>query len=274
LSPPLCVSPSPPESLLACRFFLLRAPTLPDVTTPFLSLKLASSMDYNHGVASELIRQNVARLLANLPNGVEVLAAAKTRTPEEVLEAVQAGIRIIGENYVKDAKEARELVGKRAKWHFIGTLQKHNVRKPALEIFDMIESVDSLEIAREIDRKCAQIGKIMPVLIEVNSGRERQKSGALPEDVERLAREISGLKNIKVMGLMTMGPRFGNPEDFRPYFSETKRIFEEIKGLKLPNVDMKYLSMGMTNSYEVAIEEGANIIRIGTRIFGERVRSS
>jgi pyridoxal phosphate enzyme (YggS family) len=235
-----------------------------------LSLKLASPMDYNYDVASERIKQNIARLLAALPDGVEVVAAAKTRTPEEVLEAVQAGVRIIGENYVNDAKGAHELVGKRAKWHFIGTLRKHNIRKPVLEIFDMIESVDSLEIALEIDKKCAQIGKTMPILIEVNSGREPQKSGVLPEDVERLVGEISGLANIKVMGLMTMGPRFGNPEDFRPYFAETRRIFEEIKGLKLPNVEMKYLSMGMTNSYQVALEEGASMIRIGTGIFGER----
>jgi pyridoxal phosphate enzyme (YggS family) len=231
-------------------------------------------MNYNQDVASELIKQNIANLLTELPDGVEVVAAAKTRTPEEVLEAVQAGIRVIGENYVKEAREAYKLVGKRAKWHFIGTLRKHNIRKPALEIFDMIESVDSLEIAGEIDRRCAQIGKIMPILIEVNSGREPQKSGVPPEDVEPLIREISDLKNIKVMGLMTMGPRFGNPEDFRPYFAETRRTFEKIKGLKLPNVEMKCLSMGMTNSYQVALEEGANIIRVGTKIFGERGRSS
>ena len=230
-------------------------------------------MDYNHDVASELIKQNVVELLAELPEGVQLVAAAKARTTQEVLEAVQAGIKIIGENYVKEAKEAHELVGDRAKWHFIGTLRKHNVRKTVLEIFDMIETVDSLEIAREIDKKCAQIGKIMPLLIEVNSGRERQKSGVLPEDVERLVREISGLKNTKIMGLMTMGPRFGNPEDSRPYFAETRMIFEKIEALKLPNVEMKYLSMGMTNSYQVALEEGANIIRIGTKIFGERVRS-
>jgi pyridoxal phosphate enzyme (YggS family) len=227
-------------------------------------------MNYNHDMASQSIKQNAAELLAELPDGIEVVAAAKARTPEEVLEAVQAGIKIIGENYVKEAKEAYELVGRSAKWHFIGTLQKHNIRRAVPEIFDMIESVDSLEIAWEIDRKCAQIGKVMPVLIEVNSGREPQKSGVLPEDAERLVREISGLGSIKVMGLMTMGPSFGNPEDFRPYFVETRRVFERIKGLKLPNVEMRYLSMGMTNSYKVAIEEGANIIRIGTRIFGER----
>jgi pyridoxal phosphate enzyme (YggS family) len=227
-------------------------------------------MDYNHDVASELTQQNIAKLLAELPDGVEVVAAAKTRTPEEILEVVQAGIKIIGENYVKETKEAYEFVGKRAKWHFIGTFQKHNIRRKVLEIFDMIETVDSLEIAKEIDRKCAQIDKIMPILIEVNSGREPQKSGVLPEGVEQLVREISGLKNIKVMGLMTMGPRFGNPEDSRPYFVETRKVCERLKVLKLPNVDMKYLSMGMTNSYQVALEEGANIIRIGTRIFGER----
>ena len=227
-------------------------------------------MNYNHDMASQSIKRNVAKLLAELPDGIEVVAAAKARTPKEVLEAVQAGIKIIGENYVKEAKEAYELVGRSAKWHFIGTLQKHNIRRAVPEIFDMIESVDSLEIAWEIDRKCAQIGKVMPVLIEVNSGREPQKSGVLPEDAERLVREISGLGSIKVMGLMTMGPSFGNPEDFRPYFVETRRVFERIKGLKLPNVEMRHLSMGMTDSYKVAIEEGANIIRIGTRIFGER----
>jgi len=225
-------------------------------------------------MGNEVIRQNIARLLADLPNGVEVVAAAKTRTPEEVLGVVQAGVKIIGENYVKEAKRAYELVGKRAKWHFIGTFQKHNVRRKVLEMFDMIETVDSLEIAREIDKRCAQIGKIMPVLIEVNSGREPQKSGVLPEDVEQSIREMSSLRNIKVMGLMTMGPRFGNPEDSRPYFVETRRIFEKIKMQELPNVEMRYLSMGMTNSYKVALEEGANIVRIGTKIFGERARSS
>jgi pyridoxal phosphate enzyme (YggS family) len=231
-------------------------------------------MDYNHDVASELTKQNIAKLLTELPDGVEVVAAAKTRTPKEVLEVVQAGIKIIGENYVKEAKEAYELVGRRAKWHFIGTLQKHNIRRNVLEIFDMIETVDSLEIAKEIDRRCAQIDKIMPVLIEVNSGREPQKSGVLPEEVEQLIREISRFRDIKVMGLMTMGPRFGNPENSRPYFVETRRIFDKIKGLKLTNVEMRYLSMGMTNSYKVALEEGANIIRIGTKIFGERDGSS
>jgi len=221
-------------------------------------------------MSGSVIKQNVARLLAELPAGVEIVAAAKTRSPEAVLEAVEAGIRIVGENYIKEAKEAYALVGGRAKWHFIGTLQKHNVRRKVLEIFDMIETVDSLEIAKEIDRKCAQIGKTMPVLIEVNSGREPRKSGVLPEDVEQLVTEISGLANLKVMGLMTMGPAVGSAEDCRRYFAQTREVFERIKDLKLPNVEMRYLSMGMTDTYRVAVQEGANIIRVGSLIFGPR----
>jgi len=216
------------------------------------------------------IRQNVATILSELPEGVELVAAAKTRTPEEILEAVEAGVKIIGENYVQEAVRAYEVVGRKAKWHFIGTLQRHNVRRKTVEAFDMIETVDSLTIALEIDKRCGQVNKVMPVLIEINSGREEQKSGVFPENSERLVREISTLQNIKVMGLMTMGPRFGNPADSMPYFVETKRVFERIMRLNLPNVEMKYLSMGMTNSYKIAIEEGANIVRIGSKIFGER----
>ncbi len=216
-----------------------------------------------------MIKENVIQILAELPQGVELVAAAKTREPADVLEAVKAGIKIIGENYVQEAERAYEVVGNRARWHFIGHLQRNKVKK-AINIFDMIETVDSAQIAREIDKHCSQIGKVMPVLIEINSGREGQKSGVLPEDAERLVRDISNLKNIGVGGLMTMGPRFGNPEDSRPYFTETRRVFEKIKGLNLPNVQMKYLSMGMTNSYRVALEEGANIIRIGSKLFGER----
>lgn len=217
-----------------------------------------------------MIDENVKRILAELPCEVQLVAAAKTRTPEEVLGVVEAGVKIIGENYVQEARRAYEVVGNKAEWHFIGTLQKHNVRGKMVGMFDMIETVDSAEIAGEINKRCAQIGKVMPVLIEVNSGREPQKSGVFPDDVEPLIRQISTFKNIKVTGLMTMGPRFGNPEDSRPYFVQTRKIFERIRELNLPNVETKYLSMGMTNSYRVAIEEGANIVRIGSKIFGER----
>jgi pyridoxal phosphate enzyme (YggS family) len=215
------------------------------------------------------IKQNIRKLMSELPQGVELAAAAKNRTPDEVLQAVEAGVKIIGENYVQEAEKARAAVGDRAEWHMIGHLQKNKVKK-AVALFDMIETVDSLELAREVDKRCAQDGRVMPVLVEVNSGRERQKSGVMPEETEGLVKEISRLPNIKVMGLMTMGPRFGNPEDSRPYFVITRQLFERIKELKLPNVEMKYLSMGMTNSYRVALEEGANLVRIGTKIFGER----
>jgi len=216
-----------------------------------------------------MIKESVKSLLSELPAGVQLVAAAKTRSTEEILEAIQAGVKIIGENYVQEAERAYAAVGNKASWHFIGHLQKNKVKK-AVSITDMIETVDSIEIAKEIDKRCCQIGKVMPILIEVNSGREQQKAGVLPEDTEQLVREISDLQNVKLTGLMTMGPLAGNPEDARPYFVETKKIFDQIRKLDLPNVEMRYLSMGMTNSYKVALEEGANIVRIGTKIFGER----
>ena len=216
-----------------------------------------------------MIKQNVVQILSELPDGVELVVAAKTRKPEEILQAIEAGVKIVGENYIQEAEPAYEVVGNRAKWHFIGHLQRNKVKK-AVKLFDMIETVDSVEIAREIDKRCAQIGKVMPILIEINSGREEQKSGVFPEKAEQLVREISSLQNIRVKGLMTMGPRFGNPKDSRPYFVETKKIFDNLKNLDLPNIEMRYLSMGMTNSYKIAIDEGANIVRIGSKIFGER----
>lgn len=216
-----------------------------------------------------MIPENVKKILEELPEGVELVAAAKARTPEEIREAVEAGVKYIGENYVQEAREAFKFVGHRTKWHFIGHLQTNKVKK-AVEIFDLIETVDSVKLAREIDKRCSAIGKVMPVLVEINSGREPQKFGILPEAAESFIREIAPLENLKVKGLMTMGPAFGDPEKARPYFIETRKTFEKIKSLDIPNVEMKYLSMGMTNSYRVAIEEGANIVRIGTKIFGPR----
>jgi pyridoxal phosphate enzyme (YggS family) len=220
-----------------------------------------------------MIKENVKKILNELPDQVELVAAAKGRKPEEILEAIEAGVKIIGESYITETKRAFQVVGDKAKWHFIGIpkIEKHDLlKRKNLEMLDMIQTIDSLEIAEKIDERCAQIGKVMPILIEINSGREPQKSGVLPEAAEELVREISNLQNMKVMGLMTMGPRFGNPEDSRHYFVETRKIFEQIKKLNLPKVGMKYLSMGMTNSYQIALEEGANIVRIGTKIFGER----
>jgi PLP dependent protein len=215
------------------------------------------------------ISENVQRIMKELPAGVCLVAAAKTRTPDEIMQAIEAGVSIIGENYVQEAEQAHLVIGNLARWHFIGHLQKNKVKK-AVEIFDLIETVDSLEIAAEIDKRCVQISKVMPVLIEVNSGREAQKSGVLPEDVVSLTQSISKLSNVKLMGLMTMGHQVGDPENSRPYFVTTRKVFEELKSLNIPNVKMKYLSMGMTNSYHIALEEGANMVRLGTLIFGER----
>ena len=215
------------------------------------------------------ITQNIQQLLKELPPGVELVAAAKTRTPAEITEALNAGIKILGENYVQEAEQAYNAIGKLAQWHCIGHLQKNKVKK-AVKIFDLIETVDTLELAEEIDKRCAQIGKIMPVLIEVNSGCEEQKAGAMPQNVIPLAQAVSGLANVRLVGLMTMGPAVGDPEDSRPYFVTTRGVFDELKRLNIPNIQMKYLSMGMTNSYKVALQEGANMVRLGTLIFGER----
>jgi pyridoxal phosphate enzyme (YggS family) len=217
--------------------------------------------------AEMTIEDNVRAVLAELPAGVELVAAVKTRTPDEILEAVAAGVRVVGENYVQEA-EAHSGVGN-VRRHLIGSLQKNKVKK-AVRIFDMIETIDSIEIARAVDRESAAQGKTMPLLIEVNSGREPQKSGVMPEDVENLARKIGVFEHVKLQGLMTMGPRFGDPEEARPYFVETRRTFEKLKAQAIPGVEMRYLSMGMTNTYKIAIEEGANMVRLGSKLFGER----
>jgi len=215
------------------------------------------------------IAENIGRILNELPDGVELLAASKARQPCEILEAIAAGARIIGENYVQEAEKARVAIGGGVQWHFIGRLQKNKVGK-AIALFDMIETVDSFELAAEIDKRCAISGRVMPVLIEINSGRESQKAGVFPEDAESLVACISAFKNIRIMGLMTMGPPADRPEDVRPAFAATRRAFERIRALGLPGVEMIYLSMGMSDSYRVAIEEGANIVRIGREIFGKR----
>ncbi len=213
------------------------------------------------------IRDNVRAILAEVPPGVRVLAAVKGRTPEEIRQAVDAGIGWLGENYVQQAERHRPGVGRGVEWHFIGHLQKNKV-KQAIEIFDMIETVDSLDLAAEISKRSVQINRVMPVLIEVNIGGETSKSGVSPGKVEALAAALFCLPGISLQGLMTIEPAGERPEAGRPYFQEMKRLLERINALGPTR--MKYLSMGMTQTYRIAIEEGANIIRIGTGIFGER----
>lgn len=216
-----------------------------------------------------MIKDNIQAIRAELPPGVELIAAAKTRTPAEVMEAIAAGVTIIGENYVQEGERAVAAIGRGVRWHLIGHLQKNKARK-AVEIFDVIETVDSFELGREIDRRAAAIGRTIEVLIEINSGREPQKAGVWPEKAETLVRELAPLEHVRVRGLMTMGPLEGTPEDFRPYFRETRKIFESLKSIAIPGTEMELLSMGMTNSWRTAVEEGATMVRIGTAIFGPR----
>ena len=218
---------------------------------------------------SDSIREAIGRILKTLPEGVLLVAAAKTRTPEEVDAVIQAGVTAVGHNYVQEAERMIRVLGDRAKWHLIGHLQRNKVKK-AVPLFDMIESLDSWELAERIDRRCETVGKVMSVLVEINSGREEAKTGVLPKEVDDLVRKLSGLRHLRVQGVMTMGPRFGDPEDARPYFRETKAAFDRLTSAGIPEVEMRYLSMGMSNSYRVAIEEGANVVRIGTKLFGER----
>jgi pyridoxal phosphate enzyme (YggS family) len=217
----------------------------------------------------EQIEENVSKIIGQLPDGVQLVAAAKTRSVEEVEAAIRGGVRIIGYNYLQEAETLQQLINKPVRWHLIGHLQRNKAKK-AIGLFDLIETIDSIRLAREIDKQCAGTSTTMPVLIEVNSGREANKSGLMPEDVEELIRGICQLEHLRVKGLMTMGPFFSEAEKLRPYFRETAKMYEQINRLDLPNVEMKHLSMGMSDSYKVAIEEGATIVRIGTRLFGAR----
>ena len=217
----------------------------------------------------KIISESINEIRNSIPPGVLLVAAAKTRSPEEIRAVINAGVNIIGYNYVQEAERMYQEIGKLVQWHMIGHLQRNKVKK-AVKLFDMIETIDSVQLAEEVNKRCASESKIMPVLVEINSGKESNKTGVLPEEVDKLIMQISGLQNLRIQGLMTMGPRFGNPEDARPYFKATKSAFERLTKADIPNVEMRYLSMGMSNSYKIAIQEGANIIRIGTKLFGER----
>ena len=217
-------------------------------------------------LAAASIRKNAERLLASLPANVSLVAAVKGRTVEQVREVILAGVMHIGHNYVQEAEAMRPLRLESVQWHLIGHLQTNKAKK-GVELFDLVETVDSLRLARELDRRCAAVGRTMPVLIEVNSGSEEPKSGVLPENLDELLEGLSVLEHLSVQGLMTMGPRLGNPEDSRPYFRATRSAFERLARAGLAHVEMRVLSMGMSNSYLIAIEEGATMVRLGTLLF-------
>jgi pyridoxal phosphate enzyme (YggS family) len=203
------------------------------------------------------------------PSSVRLVVATKTVDIERIREAVSAGATLLGENRVQEAKEKIEKLGPIACWHLIGHLQT-NKAKYAVKLFDLIHSVDNLELAKEIDRQAAKIGKVQNVLIEVNIAGEASKAGMAVKEAPALAREIAKLKNVSIQGLMTMPPFSDDPEDSRPYFCVLRELAESIAKENNPGVSMQELSMGMSGDFEVAVEEGATMVRVGTAIFGER----
>ncbi|MGB7062808.1 MAG: YggS family pyridoxal phosphate-dependent enzyme [Candidatus Zixiibacteriota bacterium] len=200
---------------------------------------------------------------------IELVAVSKTVEPERINEAIRCGIEIIGENRIQEAEGKFKEITEPVKKHLVGHLQTNKAKK-AVELFDFIQSVDNERIAKEISRRALDKGKVMEVLVEVNTSAEETKFGIEPDQALPLIETISRLEGIKIKGLMTIGLFSDNPEDTRPCFKRLKTFFEEIKSANVPGVEMKYLSMGMTSDFEVAIEEGSNMVRVGTGIFGAR----
>jgi len=204
------------------------------------------------------------------PEAVKVLAATKTITSDKIEEAVKAGIKIIGENKVQEAKEKIEVLKYKlpefVSWHMIGHLQR-NKAKLAVQLFDLIHSIDSLKLAEKVNKVAAEFGKVQKVLIQVKLSDEETKYGISPDEIINIIEKIYNMENISVEGLMTMPPYFENPENVRTYFKRLRKLRDELqsKGFSLPE-----LSMGMSGDFEIAVEEGATIVRIGSAIFGRR----
>ena len=196
------------------------------------------------------------------PSEITLVAVTKTHGPEEINEAIACGVTDIGENKVQEILSKYDSISKGVRWHLIGHLQTNKV-KSVVDKVDIIHSVDSFHLAEEIDRRCKAIGKTMDILIQVNAAGEKQKSGIAPEELMPLLDEISRLTNLRVRGLMQIAPETDNPESVRKYFRIVKDLYDQIPGADI-------LSMGMSGDFEIAIEEGANMVRIGTAIFGER----
>jgi len=200
------------------------------------------------------------------PKEVKLVAVSKTVEVERIREAIDAGVSILGENYVQEARKKIEEIGRQVEWHFIGHLQT-NKAKYAVRLFDLIHSVDSLPLAEELDRRAQKEDQIIKVMIEVNLSGEASKFGTQEEKAFELAKEICRMKNLSLVGLMTMPPYFDSPELSRPYFIQLRQLKERLEKEGIP---LKELSMGMSNDFEIAIEEGATYVRVGTAIFGPR----
>lgn len=203
------------------------------------------------------------------PREIKLLAAAKSQSVELVQAAIAAGVRLIGENYVQEAEEKRHAISEAVEWHMIGHLQRNKV-KAALNTFNLIQSLDSVALARELDKEGRKSGKRVRTLIEINLGDEQSKSGIARDKVAELVERVSQLAHLQVEGLMAVPPFKENPEEIRPYFRSLRELQVELQGWKIPNGTFNELSMGMTHDYPIAIEEGATIVRIGTALFGPR----
>ena len=204
------------------------------------------------------------------PRSVRLMAVSKTVAPERIRQALDAGVTLLGENYVQEAREKIPAIGHVAEWHMIGHLQTNKV-KYVVNLFDWIHSVDRLELARELDKRAGQNNRRLNVLIEVNVSGEESKSGIEATQALELVRQVSLLPHINLCGLMTMPPYSDNPENSRPYFQALRKLRDDISAANIPGIRMDELSMGMTDDFEVAIEEGATIIRVGRAIFGNRM---
>jgi pyridoxal phosphate enzyme (YggS family) len=200
------------------------------------------------------------------PKEVKLVAVSKTVDPARIREAIEAGASMLGENYVQEAQKKIEMIGRPVAWHFIGHLQS-NKAKVAVQLFDMIHSLDSVHLAQELNRRATQQGQVLKVLIEVNLAREASKFGTDEEKLFTLAKKIKELDHLSLEGLMTMPPFFDSPEESRPYFIELRKWKERVGKEGIP---IEELSMGMSNDFEIAIEEGATYVRVGTAIFGPR----
>ncbi len=210
--------------------------------------------------------ERAARRTGRDPAEIRLVAVSKTVDSARIREAVEAGVKILGENYVQEAKKKIEEIGHPVAWHFIGHLQS-NKAKYAVHLFDMIHSVDSLSLAEELNRRAGQVNRNIKVMVEVNISGEATKFGTDEGRVTELVKGITGLKHLSLEGLMTMPPYFDSAELSRPYFVELRRLREKLLGEGIP---VRELSMGMSTDFEVAIEEGATYVRVGTAIFGPR----
>ncbi|MCX5801742.1 MAG: YggS family pyridoxal phosphate-dependent enzyme [Candidatus Eisenbacteria bacterium] len=217
---------------------------------------------------AERVESAAARAGRN-PAEVTVVAVAKTIPVEVVEKAIELGVKHVGENRVQEASPKFDRIGRKVTWHMVGHLQTNKVKR-ALEIFDVIQSVDSVRLGGAISDRAAATGRTADVLLEVNTSGEATKYGFDPDELAGHVEQMCVLEGIRVRGLMTVGPLAEQPDDARGAFVLLRRLGEKISSLGFPNVDMSVLSMGMSGDFEVAIEEGATVIRVGTAVFGER----